>query len=183
MVHGGAMRSHAAQLPSLLKFFWLSVAASWGEVRLAALLLFAIRCLLRTGEAVGLRWIQLSLGSRSGVVALQWTKRVQGIVTIDDPVVNGLLLYLRNGVGPMVLVYPGGAVGLREWTCKRKFIWIRWCTPGYSNSEAFSQIVLLSLLPSLYTQKRYHQAGERGKTHVFDVLPVSLVCGSAVTAL
>ena len=53
--------------------------------------------------------------------------------------------------------------------CKRKFAWIRWCTP----------LVLLTLLPSLSTQRRHYQVGERGQTHVFNVLAVSLVRGSA----
>ena len=50
---------------------------------------------------------------------------------------------------------------------------------GYSNSETFLQIVSPALLPSISTQKRYHQAGECGKTHVFYVLAVSFVRGSA----
>ena len=63
--------------------------------------------------------------------------------------------------------------------CKRKFTWILWCTPGYSISDTFLQTVLLTMLPSISTQRRYYQAGERGKTHVFDVLVVSFVRGSA----
>ena len=35
------------------------------------------------------------------------------------------------------------------------------------------------MLPSLSTQRRYYQAGERGKTHVFNVLAVSFVRRSA----
>ena len=138
---------------------------------------------------VYLRWFQLSLSSKSGVVALPWTagRGAQEIVTIYDPMVN------RSGVEPEDLVYPAGAIGLRfipkgsgllvaprpgtcdhtvfaeavprtitsctqlcpkrsseaggaicdlpastptmASPCKRKFTWIIWCTPGYSNSK------------------------------------------------
>ena len=61
----------------------------------------------------------------------------------------------------------------------QRFTWLLWCTPGYSNSETILQIVLLTLLPSLSTQRRYYQAGERGKTHVFHVFAVSFVRRSA----
>ena len=63
---------------------------------MAALLLLAFHCLLRTGEGSGDALV---------VVALPWTKTgarygAQEIVTIDDPMINGLLFYLRNGVEP-----------------------------------------------------------------------------------
>ena len=76
---------------------------------MAALLLLAFHCLLRTGEGSGDALV---------VVALPWTKTgarygAQEIVTIDDPMINGLLFYLRNGVEPEDLVHLVGAMGLR----------------------------------------------------------------------
>ena len=61
--------------------------------------------------------------------------------------------------------------------CPQCTSWIL-CTPGYSNSDTFFEDCLAHFV-ALSTQRRYHQAGERGKTHVFDVLAVSFVCGSA----
>ena len=54
----------------------------------------------------------------SGEVALPWTGSgarhgAQEIVTTDDPMVNGLLLYLRNRVELEDLVYPACSTGLR----------------------------------------------------------------------
>ena len=104
MAPGGAMKCRC----------WLSVDLMFPwVVKPAALLL-----LLRSGEAGALRWFQCTLRSSSGVVALPWTKRglrhvALEMVTIDDPMVNGLLLFLCCNAQLMNLAYHGGAVGLR----------------------------------------------------------------------
>ncbi|CAK0797626.1 unnamed protein product [Prorocentrum cordatum] len=82
-----------------------------GRQDAAVLILVAFHCLLRTGELVSIRAEHvLTNASRTGLVALPWTKSgarrgAQELVTVDDPVVGRALAWLRQrqGAGPLLL--------------------------------------------------------------------------------
>ena len=100
---GGTRCRAAAPHPVEVLFAFCGLAASWGEVQLVPL------SLLRTREVMGLRWFQPSLDGSSSGVALPWTRKWRQARSPRNR--HGFLLYFRDG--PVELVCPAGAIGLR----------------------------------------------------------------------
>ena len=93
---------------------------------------------------------QLSVRPKSGA-----RHGAQKIVTIDDPMVNGFLLYLRNGVEPRDLVHPAGAIGLRAFFSKAVDFFLLHDLDRLRRSGATHDFLLHANLPKTILRGRW----------------------------
>ena len=164
--------------------------ASWSDVGSAALVLLAVHWLHQTDRAVGMQMCQLSLKPKvvpgmvrrkssplttrwsmasSATFAIVWNPRIWYTWRHQSDPLHDLDLrpYTRLPITRVAAEDDPQKYVVRLAPCPHlrlrdlEFSWILWCAPGYLNSKTCLPKVLLTLLPSLSTQRRYYQAMER----------------------